>query len=160
MRRTRLRTRRASWSRSITAGETVSKKFWWELPDGTVSLNGMPAADLPLYGSERVSDWDEDELIVLVGVGCSRRASGVLCWACFETLPFVGCPFCGRCGAPIAFEVLGCAECRDKDFAFEGACDSLGYEGVGGARARSQVRRLPPRRGEGNGAANGGCTRG
>ena len=64
-------------------------------------------------------------------VGCSRRASDVLCRACFEALPFVGRPFCWRCGAPTAFEVFGCDECRDKDFAFDGARAPLQYEGVG-----------------------------
>src|SRR5918998_2720334 len=64
-------------------------------------------------------------------IGCARRASDVLCRACFEALPFVGRPFCGRCGAPTAFEVFGCDECRDKDFAFDGARAPLQYEGVG-----------------------------
>jgi competence protein ComFC len=64
-------------------------------------------------------------------VGCSRRASDVLCRACFEALPFIGRPVCGRCGAPTAFEVYGCNECRDKDFGFDGARASLRYEGVG-----------------------------
>ncbi len=64
-------------------------------------------------------------------VACSRRASDVLCRACFEALPFVGRPFCGRCGAPTAFEVFGCDECRDKDFALDGARAPLQYEGVG-----------------------------
>jgi competence protein ComFC len=64
-------------------------------------------------------------------VGCSRRASDVLCRACFEALPFIGRPVCGRCGAPTAFEVYGCSECRDKDFGFDGARASLRYEGVG-----------------------------
>lgn len=64
-------------------------------------------------------------------VGCDRRASDVLCRSCFETLPFVGHPFCGRCGAPTAFEVYGCGECRDRDFGFEGARAPLRYEGVG-----------------------------
>lgn len=43
----------------------------------------------------------------------------------------MGRPFCGRCGAPTAFEVFGCDECRDKDFAFDGARAPLQYEGVG-----------------------------
>ncbi len=64
-------------------------------------------------------------------VGCSRRASDVLCRVCFEALPFIGRPVCGRCGAPTAFEVYGCNECRDKDFGFDGARASLRYEGVG-----------------------------
>ena len=54
-----------------------------------------------------------------------------MCRACFEALPFVGHPFCGRCGAPTAFEVYGCGECRDRDFGFDGARAPLRYEGVG-----------------------------
>ena len=46
-------------------------------------------------------------------------------------MPFVGRPFCGRCGAPTAFEVYGCGACRDKDFGFDGARAPLRYEGVG-----------------------------
>ena len=42
-----------------------------------------------------------------------------------------GTPFCGRCEAPTAFEVFGCDECRDKDFAFGGSRAPLRYEGVG-----------------------------
>ena len=64
-------------------------------------------------------------------VGCSRRASDFLCRACFEALPFMGRPFCGRCEAPTAFEVFGCDECRDKDFIFDGTQAHLRYEGVG-----------------------------
>jgi competence protein ComFC len=64
-------------------------------------------------------------------VGCERRASDVLCQACFEALPFVGRPFCGRCGAPTAFEVYGCSECRGRDFVFDGARAPLRYEEVG-----------------------------
>jgi ComF family protein len=64
-------------------------------------------------------------------VGCSGRASDVVCWACFEALPFVGHPFCERCGAPTAFEVYGCGECSNRDFEFDGARAPLRYEGVG-----------------------------
>jgi competence protein ComFC len=64
-------------------------------------------------------------------VGCSRRASDVLCRACFEALPFVGRPYYGMCGAPTTFEVFGCGECRDKDFAFDSARAPLRCEGVG-----------------------------
>ncbi len=64
-------------------------------------------------------------------VGCDRRASDVLCGACFEALPLVGLPFCGRCGAPTAFEVYGCGECSTRDFGFEYARAPLRYEGVG-----------------------------
>ncbi len=64
-------------------------------------------------------------------VGCERRASDVLCRGCFEALPLLERPFCGRCGAPTAFEVLGCGECRSRDFGFDGARAPLRYEGVG-----------------------------
>jgi predicted amidophosphoribosyltransferase len=64
-------------------------------------------------------------------VGRSRRASDVLCGACFEALPLVVRPFCGRCGAPTAFEVYGCGECQDKVLAFDGAREPLRYEDVG-----------------------------
>ena len=64
-------------------------------------------------------------------VGCSLRASDVLCRGCFEALPRIEPPVCGRCGAPTAFEVYGCDACRNADFAFDGARAPLRYEGVG-----------------------------
>lgn len=64
-------------------------------------------------------------------VGCGLRASDVLCRWCFEALPFVGYPFCGRWGAPTAFEVHGCGECSTRYFGFEDARSALLYEGVG-----------------------------
>jgi putative DNA primase/helicase len=42
-----------------------TKQVWWE-KDGKSGLNGTPLADLPLYGSELVSDLGEDEIVVLV----------------------------------------------------------------------------------------------
>ena len=39
-------------------------------------------------------------------------------------------PFCGRGGAPTAFEAFGYGKCQDKDFAFDGARAPLRYEGV------------------------------
>jgi ComF family protein len=64
-------------------------------------------------------------------VGCGRRASDVLCRTCFETLPRVGSPVCGRCGLPTAFATLVCEECKNIDFGFESARAPLKYEGVG-----------------------------
>lgn len=64
-------------------------------------------------------------------VGCSGRASDVLCRACFEALPRITPPVCGRCGMPTAFEVYGCDACRSLDFTFDGARAPLRYEGVG-----------------------------
>jgi predicted amidophosphoribosyltransferase len=42
-----------------------------------------------------------------------------------------GQPFCGRCGAPTAFDVYGCVACSNRNFGFEDARDLLRYEGVG-----------------------------
>jgi competence protein ComFC len=64
-------------------------------------------------------------------VGCTRRASDVLCRSCFGALPRIEPPVCGRCGMPTAFEVYGCDACRNTDFAFDGARAPLRYEGVG-----------------------------
>lgn len=55
----------------------------------------------------------------------------MLCRPCFEALPRVAPPVCGRCGMPTAFEVHGCDACRNTDFAFDGARAPLRYEGVG-----------------------------
>lgn len=41
-----------------------TKQVWWQR-DGKSGLNGMPLADLPLYGSELVSDLGPEELIVM-----------------------------------------------------------------------------------------------
>ena len=64
-------------------------------------------------------------------VGCERRSSDVLCRACFEALPRVGPPVCGRCGLPTAFATFVCEECKNVDFGFESAKAALKYEGVG-----------------------------
>ena len=66
-------------------------------------------------------------------VACDRRASDVLCRPCFEALPSVGRPACGRCGLPTALEVIVCQECKNVDFAFDTARSALRYEGVGKA---------------------------
>src|SRR5215210_8309545 len=64
-------------------------------------------------------------------VGCGRRASDVLCRACFDALPYVGSPFCGRCGLPTAFATPLCEQCKNVDFRFESARAPLKYDGVG-----------------------------
>jgi ComF family protein len=64
-------------------------------------------------------------------VSCERRSSDVLCRACFEALPRVGHPVCGRCGLPTAFANFVCEECKNVDFGFESAKAALKYEGVG-----------------------------
>ena len=64
-------------------------------------------------------------------VGCGRRASDVLCRACFDALPYVGSPFCGRCGLPTAFATPVCQECKNVAFGFQSAKAPLKYDGVG-----------------------------
>src|SRR3712207_4262313 len=64
-------------------------------------------------------------------VGCDRRASDLLCRACFEALPLIGRPFCARCGMPSAFETPVCERCKGVDFGFESARAPLRYTGVG-----------------------------
>jgi hypothetical protein len=71
-----------------------------------------------------------------------------------------GRPFCGRCGAPTAFEVFGCDECRDKGFAFDGRQAPLRYEGMGEEPVHALKRGYLPRRGEGDGAVDVGHARG
>ena len=64
-------------------------------------------------------------------VGCERRSSDVLCRACFEALPRLGSPVCGRRGLPTAFATFVCEECKNVDFGFESAKAPLKYDGVG-----------------------------
>jgi competence protein ComFC len=64
-------------------------------------------------------------------VGCERRASDVLCRTCFDALPRVGSPFCGRCGLPTAFATFVCEECKNVDFGFQSARAPLKYDGIG-----------------------------
>ncbi len=66
-------------------------------------------------------------------VACDQRASDVLCRTCFEALPLVGRPACGRCGLPTAFEAPVCEACKNVDFAFDTARAALRYEGAGKA---------------------------
>jgi competence protein ComFC len=64
-------------------------------------------------------------------VGCERRASDVLCRTCFDALPHVGSPVCGRSGLPTAFATFVCEECKNVDFGFQSARAPLKYDGVG-----------------------------
>lgn len=64
-------------------------------------------------------------------VSCDRRASDLLCRACFDELPLVGAPSCERCGMPTAFQTPACEDCKNVDFGFDSARAPLRYEGVG-----------------------------
>src|SRR5215207_5997784 len=47
--------------------ENGEKTTPWYQPDGkTKGLNGTPVKRMPLYGSERVADWPDEDLVVLV----------------------------------------------------------------------------------------------
>ncbi len=41
------------------------KKVWWVRPDGKKGLNGHPLSEMPLYGSEMISKWDESVTITI-----------------------------------------------------------------------------------------------
>src|ERR671913_2629 len=64
-------------------------------------------------------------------VGCERRARGVLFRGCFDALPRVGSPVCGRSGVPTAFSTFVCVEGKKVAFGFENARAPLKYDGVG-----------------------------
>ncbi|CAN5860023.1 ComF family protein [soil metagenome] len=64
-------------------------------------------------------------------VSCSKRASDLLCRDCFDAIPYIGEPFCQRCGMPTAFEAFVCEDCKGVDFGFASARAPLRYEGVG-----------------------------
>jgi hypothetical protein len=42
------------------------KRMSWRRPDGTPGLNGTPAKELPLFGSEQLTGWDASAPILLV----------------------------------------------------------------------------------------------
>lgn len=71
----------------------AGKVMRWELPDGTVGLDGHRTADLPLYGAAAAHRWDLD-LPVIVTEG--EKATGALVkagWqACGTVTGAAGCP--------------------------------------------------------------------
>lgn len=64
-------------------------------------------------------------------VGCGARASDLLCAGCYEALPLIEPPVCGRCGMPTAFDTPVCEECKGRDLFFDSARAPMRYEGVG-----------------------------
>ena len=46
-------------------GTGPGKKVWWELPDGTKSLNGLPVEQLPLYGAEHLAGLPDGTQVVV-----------------------------------------------------------------------------------------------
>ena len=49
------------------------KKMWWEQPDGTNGLNGMPVSSLPLYGSEDLQQLPDGSPVVVTEGGYSSN---------------------------------------------------------------------------------------
>jgi len=52
----------------------ADKRMWWERPDGTKGLGGLPLADLPLYGIDRLGDWPDPMVVIVEG----EKAAGAL----------------------------------------------------------------------------------
>lgn len=71
-------------------------------------------------------------------VGCRRPARGALCRKCLRGLRPLPEPWCATCGAPAPSGGSGCAECRDRDFAFHTARQAFFFEGV----VRAALHRL------------------
>lgn len=63
-----------------------NKSFRWQRPDGKSGLNGIRQHDLPLYGSEDLTDYDPDELIALVEGESAREALSRVGIPCIGTL--------------------------------------------------------------------------
>ncbi len=60
-------------------------------------------------------------------VACRRPGSAV-CSRCLDRLPRLGGPCCARCGAPFAWPVVRCVECRGHRIAFASARAAVAYD--------------------------------
>ena len=54
------------------------KKMWWEQPDGTKELNGMPVSELPLFGSEDLAALPDGTQIIVTEGEPARDALRVI----------------------------------------------------------------------------------
>lgn len=70
-------------------------------------------------------------LDLLVPVRCVVCAAGetLLCSSCRAALRRLRPPLCARCGAPVAWPVDRCSECRGRRLAFRTARAAIAYEG-------------------------------
>lgn len=94
------------------------KDVRWRQPDGQNGLNGTKIHDLPLYGSEEVSGWDEDRLITLVEGEKARDALAAV------DLPALGTVTgAGSAPSPEPLEVL-----RDRRVALWPDADDQGRD--------------------------------
>jgi hypothetical protein len=83
-------------------GPDGEKRCFWRLPDGSKGLKGMPLDRLPLYGSEHVRSWPEDDVPIIMVEG--EKAAQALLDAGFRAVGTVT----GAGGTPgrTALEVL------------------------------------------------------
>lgn len=84
--------------RDMTDG---TKRFTWHGPDGRPGLGGVPVADLPLYGSERVASWPP-EVVVVVTEG-EKAADALLTIASHAVATVTGA---STAPSTVALEVL------------------------------------------------------
>ena len=66
------------------------KKMWWEQPDGTKELNGMPVSALPLFGSEELAALPDGTQIVVTEGEPARDALRVIGIAAVGTVTGAG----------------------------------------------------------------------
>ena len=66
------------------------KKMWWELPDGTTELNGMPVWSIPLFGSEDLAALPDGTQIVVTEGEPARDALRVIGIAAVGTVTGAG----------------------------------------------------------------------
>jgi len=59
-------------------GKKLDSRVWWELPDGTRGLGGVPVDELPLYGSETLRDLPGEAEVYLTEGEPARDA---MAWA-------------------------------------------------------------------------------
>lgn len=57
-----------------------------------------------------------------------RTAGELVCAVCYDRLPRIPAPICGRCGAPTAWPVSRCAECAGRRLSFATARAAARYD--------------------------------
>lgn len=62
------------------------KRMFWRRPDGSSGLGGLPLAELPLYGSQRLAGWDSGRTIILTEGEKAADALIAAGWAALGTV--------------------------------------------------------------------------
>jgi hypothetical protein len=69
------------------------KRMSWELPDGTIGLDGHRTADLPLFGAAAAHRWDLDQPVIVTEGEKAASALVKAGWqACGTVTGAAGCP--------------------------------------------------------------------